>query len=254
MQAGATPGASQITGISADTRGPFRRLWEDQIRPGLTSAQPGEGLKPQPTALGSAAQFAGMAGTVASGLMGPTEGAAGAEAISKAIPSTERAGQAFKELQGAIGNHTVAMTDRLANSLADIKDAVDTGSTLPQVINKFVTRIADLDEGPLTYKEARQFYSNVSDLSASERMASKGKDLRLINEFRHALGETVGDTANSADLLSKYQGAMSEYSGAKRLEQMYENAKDVVKKAALPIALGAGGYKLYGMLSDLAGK
>ena len=250
--------AAGATSLSADTRGPFRRAW-DEIKGGLTAAQPGEGLKPQPTALGNAAEFVGMAGSTAAGLMGPEEGASAAEKISNALPTTSTKGavQGFKELQGAIGNHTVAMTDRLANSLADIKDAVDTGSTLPPVINKFVTRIADLDEGPLTYKEARQFYSNVSQLSASERMAAKPNDLRLIQEFKHALGETVSDTAANAGRLQQYQGAMSDFANAKQWQGRFEAMSDVAKKAVIRSIEGAlaggGGYGAYRVLKDLFG-
>jgi hypothetical protein len=246
-------GASQATGLSADTRGPFRRTW-DEIQRGLTSAQPGQGLKPQPTMTANAAQFAGMAAdTLAQyGVAPPAAEAAGA--LENMIPSTQRAAKNFQELKGTIGNHTVNMTDRLSNSLADIKDAVDTGSTLPTVINKFVTRIADIDQGPLTYKEARQFYSNVSDLSASERMAAKPKDLRLIQEFKHALGETIGNTAEDAGRLQQYQDAMKEYASAARLK---EGLKTVGKAALATAGLGgaaSGVYNAYRTLKDLAGR
>lgn len=245
-------GASQATGMGADTRGPFRKAW-DEIRRGLTSAQEGEGLKPQPTLLASAAQFAGMAGnTVAQYGVAPPAAEAAA-AIEKAIPSAERAGQNFQELKGAIGNHSVHMTDRLANSLADIRDAVDTGSTLPTVINKFVTRIADVEEGALTYKEARQFYSNVSDLSTSERMAAKGKDLRLIQEFKHALGETIASTAESAGRLDQYRGAMSEFSKAKRIEEVAGKAKKLAIGAVASAAGGTIAVEGYHKIRDMLG-
>lgn len=244
-------GAAQATGIGPDTRGPFRKVW-DEVKRGLTAAQPGEGLKPQPTTLASAAQYAGMVGTVASQLMPAPEAAAGSGAIERALPSTERAGKVFQELKGAIGDHSVHMTDRLANALADVKDAVDTGSTLPSVINKFVNRITSLEEGPLTYKEARQFYSNVSDLSASERMASKGNDLRLIQEFKHALGETISSTAENAGRLQQYQGAMSEFASAKRMADRVDTAKNIAIKAIVPAVLGYGGVKALGYLRDIS--
>jgi hypothetical protein len=131
------------------------------------------------------------------------------------------------------------MTNRLADALADIKDAVDTGSTLPPVINKFVNRIADLD-GPLTYKEARQFYHNISDLSASERMAAKGNDLRLIQQFKQALGETIANTAESAGKLDLYQGAMRDFAKGMQMQDRIAAVKDVAKKVAVPAAVAAG--------------
>lgn len=248
-------GAAQATGIGPDTRGPFRKAW-DEIKRGLGAAQEGQGLKPQPTMLANAAEGVGMIGDTLSKFAVAPEAATAATAVENAMPAARsaRASQAFEELKGAIGNHTVHMTDRLANSLADIKDAVDTGSTLPSVVNKFVTRIADLEEGPLTYKEARQFYSNVSDLSASERMASKAKDLRLIQEFKHALGETISTTAENGGRLQQYQQAMKDFSGAARTREAAKTAgKLAIGAAGLGGAYG-GATKIYGSLKDLAGR
>jgi hypothetical protein len=242
--------AQKAPGLTPSTIGPgpgmLGRGWND-IKAGLTAAQPGAGLPVQPTALGNAAEFAGMLGTEA-GQLGVGPGLAeGAGAIENLIPSAERAGKTFQELKGSIGTHTVAMTDRLADALGEIKQAADTGSTLPSVVNKFATRIADVDKGPLTYNEARQFYHNVSDLSASEKMAAKGNDLRLLQEFKHALGETVAQTAESANKLEKYQSAMSEFAKSQRLK---EGVKTVGK-----LALGAGGlggaYTTYRTIADL---
>jgi len=206
-------------------------------------------LPPEQESPESSAFFLQLAGTGA-GLGAPGQTVARAKEI---LPSAERAGQAFQELKGAIGNHTVAMTDKLAGTLADIKEAVDTGSTLPSVINKFVTRIADVDEGPLTYKEARMFYHNVSELSASERMATKASDFRLIQAFKRALGDTIADTAESAGRLEQYQGAMKEFAKAQRLK---EGIKTGAKIAVGLGALGGAGttaYNLFGKLRDMAG-
>lgn len=252
-------GASEATGMGADTRGPFRKAW-DEIKRGLTAAQEGQGLKPQPTVLANAAEGVGMIGSTLSQFGAVPEAAAGGRVaqnlVEKVLPSTRaaKAGKVFEELKGAIGNHTVDMTDRLSNSMADIRDAVDTGSTLPSVINKFVTRVADIDEGPLTYKEARQFYSNVSDLSASEKMATKGRDLRLINEFKHALGETIGDTANKANMLQQYRQAMQDYAGAAKTK---ETLKTIGKVALATAGLGGAAgtvHTAYKTINDLAGK
>jgi hypothetical protein len=246
-----TDALSKATGIGP---GPnwFAQKWQE-VKNGLSGAQEGAGLPHQPTVLGNAAEFAGMTGTVATQLgVGPGI-AEGASALGKALPSAERAGQTFQELKGAIGNHTVPVTDRLSDTLSEIKDAVDTGSTLPSVINKFVTRISDVDEGPLTYKEARQFYSNVSDLSASEKMASKAKDLRLINLFKYALGDSISQTADNAGRLQQYHGAMSEYSKAMRIQDAVSTAKDIGIKAAITAGAGAAGYSGYKALNQLIG-
>jgi hypothetical protein len=231
MPASPMEALSKTTGIGPGP-GFFAQKW-NEIKQGLTSSAPGAGLPPQPTALGNAAQFTGMMGQEAFNLGLFPGMAEGATAATEAIPSVERAGKTFQELKGAIGTHSVAMTDKLADALADVKDAVDTGSTLPSVVNKFVTRIADVDKGPLTYSEARQFYHNISDLSASEKMAAKASDLRLIQGFKHALGDTIAQTAENANRLDAYQKAMSEYANAMRL-------KEGLVKAG-KIAVGASG-------------
>lgn len=245
---------SKTTGISA--RPPenwFQQKW-NEVKQGLAGAQEGAGLPAQPTALGNAAQFAGMVGTQITNLGTGPGMAEGAGMIEHAIPSAERAGKTFQALKGAIGNHSVAVTDRLADTLGEIKQAVDTGSTLPSVINKFVTRIADVNEGPLTYNEARQFYSNVSDLSVSEKLASKAKDLRLIQLFKHALGDTIAQTAEDAGRLQDYRDAMSEFSKAKRIETAVDKGKKIAGAAIGSAALGASGYAGYRVLRDLSGQ
>ena len=168
------------------------------------------------------------------------------QAISEAMPAAKMAAarQQFQQLSGALGNHTVAMTDRLGNAMDAVKQAADTGSTLPSVINKFVTRIADVDKGPLTYDEARQFYHNVSELSATEKMAAKPSDLRLIQEFKHSLGETIGNTADQAGQLQKYQQAMQGFAQGAQGQARLQQAKDLALKVGGEAVLGAAG--LYG--------
>jgi hypothetical protein len=252
-----TDALSKATGFNT---GPnwFARKW-DEIKGGLTSAQEGGGLARQPTALGNAAQMAGMVGTEV-GQLGSGDGEVASSAenvaanVKNAIPSTQSAAKTFQELKGAIGNHTVAVTDRLADTLAEIKQAVDTGSTLPPVINKFVTRIADVNEGPLTYTEARQFYHNVSELSASEKMAAKAGDLRLIQLFKHALGDTISQTADSAGRLLDYQGAMSGFAKAKQVEDFVDKGKKMAGAAIGSAVLGGTGYAGYKALKDLFGQ
>jgi hypothetical protein len=236
---------SKATGLSAGPNSLMRAL--NQIKAGLTGAQEGGGLPQQPTALGNLAEGLGVVGTQLASLGTPELGGSAANAITEALPGAkaERAGQAFQEIKGAIGDHTVAMTDKLAGALGDIKDAVDTGSTLPSVINKFVSRVADTEQGPLTYNEARQFYSNVSQLSASEKMAAKPADLRLINQFRVALGDTIKDTVDSAGKLEQFQKAMKDFSSAKNLSDFGQKLIDALKKAAIPAAVGGGAYAAY---------
>lgn len=195
--------------------------------------------------------------TMPAALGSPIEAEAGTEAATKVVqgikdlPPSVRIGKAaanFNDLTNSIGAHTVAVTDKIAGVLEDLKDAVDTGSNQPSVINKFVTRIADTDQAPLTYKEARQFYSNVSDLSASDRMAANGKMQRLLIQFKQALGDAISTTADSANRLDQYQSAMKGYAKGMGAQDRLDAVKSFAKKAAITGAIGATGLGVGGTL------
>lgn len=81
-----TSGAAQATGLSADTRSPVGRIW-DEVKRGLTSAQAGQGLKPQPTITANAAQFLGMAGDTLSQLGVAPEAAEAGGAVERMLSS-----------------------------------------------------------------------------------------------------------------------------------------------------------------------
>lgn len=77
-------GAAQATGLSPDTRSTAARMW-DEVKRGLTSAQAGQGLKPQPTMIANAAQFVGMAGDTLSQLGVAPEAAEAGGAVERLL-------------------------------------------------------------------------------------------------------------------------------------------------------------------------
>lgn len=191
----------------------------------------------------------GRAGQMQNLVTTPVSNAVAAGDIATAIPELARltpamkissAGGAFSALQKEIGTHPVQMTDKLAGALADIKQGADTGLQMPSVVNKLVTRLSNVEEGPLTYQEARQFYSNMGDLAASDRMAMNAKAQRLLSGVQHALGETIADTAEQAGKTSEYQAAMKGFSSAKSAQEKLEFLKGLAGKAAVGAAASAG--------------
>lgn len=248
---------SKTTGISAGS-GFLQQKW-NEVKQGLASAQEGGGLSQQPTALGNAAQFAGALGTEAAQLgVGPELAASGltkaGQVVSEALPSTKmaNAGKLFNQLRGQIGQHTVEMTDKLGDALTDIKMAADSGTTLPTPVNKFVTRIADLEKGPLSYEEARNFYHNVSDLAASDRMAMNKNAQRLVLQFKSALGDTIANTVDKAGKLQTYQDAMQGFASGAKMQEKLNQVKDLVVKGAGTAALGGAAYETARKLISLA--
>ena len=54
------------------------------------------------------------------------------------------------------------MTDELSKSAFQVKQLAQNGATMPP--NKFLERITNPHLPPLTYEDARQFYSNINKL------------------------------------------------------------------------------------------
>lgn len=203
----------------------------------------------------------GRSGQVQNLIQTPVTNAVGAVDIAGAVPELakltpamkmSKAGGVFNALEKEIGDHPVQMTDKLGDALRDLKFVADTGPNPPPVINKLVTRMADLEKGPLTYSEARSFYSNIGDLSASEKMATNGKMMRVLSPVQRALGETIADTAERAGKLSIYQGAMKDFANAATAEEKVEALKNFALKFGKAAGwVGGGGYGLYQAAKEL---
>jgi hypothetical protein len=116
-----TRGAAQATGLSPDTRSSAGKMW-DEIKRGLTSAQAGQGLKPQPTVLANAAQFAGMAGdTLAQFGVAPpaAEAASAAErTVGKLFKPTSSMVPTTSNLLGPTGKPLIKMVEQEGPSVA----------------------------------------------------------------------------------------------------------------------------------------
>lgn len=113
-----TRGASQATGLGPDTRSPVGKIW-DEVKRGLTSAQAGQGLKPQPTMTANVAQFAGMAGDTLSQLAVAPEGAAaGSATIGKLFKPTTTTVPELSKLVGPTGKPLYRMVEQEGPSVA----------------------------------------------------------------------------------------------------------------------------------------
>jgi hypothetical protein len=114
-------GATQATGLSPDTRSSAGKIW-DEVKRGLTSAQAGQGLKPQPTMTANVAQFAGMAGDTLSqfGVAPPAAEAAGAaeRTIGKLFKPTTSMVPETTNLLGPTGKPLIKMVQQEGPSVA----------------------------------------------------------------------------------------------------------------------------------------
>lgn len=166
----------------------------------------------------------------------------GARGVSGMLPSAERAGQAFQDVKAVAGANPIDVgvpgdaaleAERMANS----------GGSMPKVVRDFLKRSTDPTKPPLTYSEARDFYSNATRLSADETQRLTPVMKRQVGNFTRALGDSIQDTAEQAGKGDQLKGAMKEYSRAMRLKEGTEKAKDIAIKSAITGAgLGVGGH------------
>ena len=173
------------------------------------------------------------------------------------IPSTERAAQNFQEVMGAAKDIPINVTDP-GNTALRIQELSQRGSSMPKVVRDFVARVTDPAKGPLTYGEARDFYTNATRLSADEAQRLAPVMRRYVGQFTADLNRSISGAADQAGKLSQYQKAMSEYHKAMQLQAFRRGLVDVAKSTAVKAAAGAGagaaGAYLVKSLLDSGGK
>lgn len=183
----------------------------------------------------TAAQGAGQAITA----MG-TEGAMRAPgAMVDALPSTARAGAALQEVKAVAGDVPIN-TAKPGNTALEIYTQSQRGANLPSSVGKLVRRLAAPDQPPMTYAEAKDFQSNISKLSANEKMALNPNTKRLVGQLNEDLKSSLQDAADTAGKGQQFQKAMQEYHSAMKLRGVSDAVIDATWKAAL------SGVGLYG--------
>ncbi len=167
----------------------------------------------------------------------------GGPAVSSAaemIPSRAAAGRAFEEVMQAAGQHPVNLTAS-SEPLTRVYELAQRGTSLPQAAGKLLRRVTDPEQGPLTYKEARDFASNLSRLSSNEAQRLNPSMKRAVAQLSHAFNQDVGQTAHAAGKGSEYAQAMKEYAKASQLRNAgIWAAKRIGIPAAAAAGLGAG--------------
>lgn len=173
-------------------------------------------------------------------------------AAVNAVPRASRAAGKFQDVMSAARAVPVDITGP-GNVALRVQELADAGATMPMAVRKFLLRVTNPDKAPMEYKEARDFASNISRLSANEKMSLTPVVAREVAEMRATLNKSIADAAAKAGKGREYAEAMTEYAKAMRLR----NAVDEVVKGtrkALPVAGVAGaGYWLTHKISKLLG-
>ena len=161
-----------------------------------------------------------------------------------AIPSTARAGANFESLNNDLAQTPVPLNATL-KPLQRITEIGERGSTLPTAVSKLLQRSQGIAD--MTFPEARDFQSSLSDLSATDKMAMGGRVSGGLKQLSKALYTDIQDAAENAGRGDDYAQAMKEYRQASGL-------KDMAKSAGKLAIKGAGAYGAYSAYKDLTGK
>jgi hypothetical protein len=155
--------------------------------------------------------------------------------IADAIPTRAKAGAMFQDVMAKAGDQPVWMQ----NSGAELNRALelaDRGGTKPTTVSKLARRVGNVNNSPMNYSEARDFATNLSDLSADEKMALKPVMRRQVGKLSRAFNQDVGDAASRAGVGDQYVQAMRDYARASQ----FRNAATTAAKWAVPVAVGGG--------------
>jgi hypothetical protein len=187
---------------------------------------------------------------------GPT-----AELAIEAIPSKEAAGKILASVANDANNLPVTLS-RSAPEIDRVREMVEAGSPSSKAITRILARTKNpslkqfFQKGPvrpMTYREARDFYSNLTSLSAEDVSTLNAPMRRQIGQLVAALKQDIGDTAAQVGRAADYYSGLKEYAQASKLNRFVDNAKELLAKPAARwlegLGLGAGGYEAYRRLS-----
>lgn len=184
-----------------------------------------------------------VAGNVARGIGG------------KVLPSgmRESAGKLFTAISEDAGKVPVELTNsgEAASRLLDWQGKINPGS----IVNKYLQRITSPSKGPLTYAEARDWYSVLGNLSAEEKTSLAPAVQRDLKMMVSGLKQDIGDAAGQVGRAADYYQAMGDYAKAARISDWLEKATPYLKALGLGAA-GAAGFRYGGQvlkLSELLG-
>lgn len=185
------------------------------------------------------------AGTIPMSFVAPEAG----EMAGRLIPSTERAGKLFEEVEKVAGKIPVDVNGP-GKVATKIFSNSKSGGTLPKVISDYMRRVTASGK-PMTFSEMRQFYSNATRLSTDELNKLTPTVKYQVGQFTKSLGDSLWSAANTVGKGPKYNQAMKTYRTAAR----FRDAKDAVVPWAVKGAAGAAGAGLgYQIYEKLFGK
>ncbi len=176
-----------------------------------------------------------------------------AQRAIQALPSATRAGAKFGQVMEKARNLPVD-AEQPGQVALRIQELAERGGSMPKVARDFARRVTDPAKGDLTYQEARDFYSNITRLSADEFKRLTPVVRMEIGKMKTALDAALKETAGRVGMAPTYQSAMKEYAQAAKVAKALESTKEFAVKRALPAGgVGAAGYFGYRTIGDFLG-
>lgn len=189
--------------------------------------------------------------------------AAATPSIIKAIPkvpgvlartlgiSAERAGQSIQSATAAAKGVplNVEAVGREGLRAVELQAA---GGSMPRVASRLMQRITDPKAADLTFEEARDFYSNLSRMSANEFNSVNPTMQRQLGAMRNALHQALVDAAETVGKGEQYAQGISEYAKAGRAAAQWDKVKPAAMRTLRELvkagAYGVGAGGLYRVL------
>lgn len=205
---------------------------------GVAKALEGVAMTPQHPVAGPVKAISGalQAATIPSLMVsGPNAGA-----LIDQIPSRASAGSELNRIAEAAGNGPVSLENSQAalQRLAELGERGGAGK-VPAGVTQLLNRSQGIE--PLAYPEARDFVSNISDLSSLEKMGVNKQVGVQMNNLRSGLHQDIAQSLPEG-LGEDYLNAIREYARASQLRSaMTGPAAKNVAKYALIGGLGAVG-------------
>ena len=166
----------------------------------------------------------------------------------KLFPSIGRAVENFEDVMSVAKRVPIDTTD-LSAAASHARTLARSGGQEPKVIRDFIRRLNDPNLPPMTYEEARNFYSNATRLSADESKRLTPVMKREVIEFTQKLRAATEKAADSVGKMDEFNEAMEEYaraSGRKRTQKEIKKlAMRMLKAGAIGGATVGGGVAAY---------
>ena len=212
------------------------------------------------SAVSNPAQTVGnlVGGAVLAGGAGEV-GSAAASQIADATPTAMKA-RAAGLLQSVAhdANQVPVQLDNAGEAASNLMDW-QKKTNLGPTINKFLNRITDPKQGPLTYEDARDFYQLLGRMSVDETTKLAPAVQRDLTQMVVGLKQDIGNAADTVGRAQDYYKGLGDYATASKYQDMLDSAKDFMVKQGVPavakgLGVGAGGTAAYGLWKWLTGK